>query len=236
MTIRILKTSPPKPSIMKEEKPPFLIWLTLLELAAAVILVFAYNVWEILPLSETPFIFILVLLSFWLRKEGWKSLGFAKPKSWLRTIITGLCVGLGLQLLSFVTEPIITSITGSPADLSQFDEITGNSTLLLIYFGLIWTLAAFGEEIAYRGFIVTRLSQLFGSKHASLIVAVIFSSVIFGVGHYYKGAAGMIDSGISGLTFGFLYILSGRNLWLSIFAHGFTDTFGLLYFYFGLNN
>lgn len=220
---------------MKDEKSPFLKWHTLLELAAAVILVFAYNVWEVLPLSETPFIFMLVLLSFWLRKEGWKSLGFTKPKSWPRTIATGLCVGLGLQLLSFVTEPIITSITGSPADLSQFDEITGNSTQLLIYFGLIWTLAAFGEEIAYRGFIVTRLSQLFGSKQASLIVAVIFSSLIFGIGHYYKGPAGMIDSGISGLTFGFLYILSGRNLWLSIFAHGFTDTFGLLYFYFGFN-
>ncbi len=220
---------------MNDEKLPFLKWLTLLELTAAVILVFAYNVWEILPLSETPFIFILVLLSLWLRKEGWRSLGFSRPKSWLKTILTGLGVGLGLQLLSFVTEPIIARLTGSPADLSQFNEITGNPTLFFIYFGLIWTLAAFGEEIAYRGLIVTRMAQLFGSTQTSLIVAVILSSIVFGIGHYYKGPAGMIDSGISGLTFGFVYILSGRNLWLSIFAHGFTDTFGLLYFYFGFN-
>lgn len=220
---------------MKNEKTTFLKWLTWLELAVAILLVFAYNVWEVIPLSETPFIFILVLLSFWLRKEGWQTLGFNKPESWLKTILMGLGAGLGLQLLSFVTEPLITSLTGSPADLSQFDEITGNPMLFLIYFGLIWTLAAFGEEIAYRGFIVTRLSKIFGSTQTSLIVAVIFSSIIFGIGHYYKGPAGMIDSGISGLTFGFLYIFSGRNLWLSIFAHGFTDTFGLLYFYFGLN-
>lgn len=221
---------------MKLEKSTSLKWLTFLETAAVILLVFAYNVWEIIPLSETPFIFILVLLSFWLRKEGWQSIGFTKPKSWSKTILIGLVVGLGLQLLSFVTEPIIANLTGSPADLSQFNEITGNPTLFLIYFGLIWTLAAFGEEIAYRGFFVTRLSQLFGSTQTSLIIAVIFSSIVFGIGHYYKGPAGMIDSGISGLTFGFLYILSGRNLWLSIFAHGFTDTFGLLYFYFGLNS
>lgn len=226
---------PRNSTVMKNEKTTFLKWLTWLELAVAILLVFAYNVWEVIPLSETPFIFILVLLSFWLRKESWQTLGFNKPESWLKTILMGLGVGLGLQLLSFVTEPLITNLTGSPADLSQFDEITGNPMLFLIYFGLIWTLAAFGEEIAYRGFIVTRLSKIFGSTQTSLIIAVIFSSIIFGIGHYYKGPAGMIDSGISGLTFGFLYIFSGRNLWLSIFAHGFTDTFGLLYFYFGLN-
>ena len=90
VTILFFNSSPTKPNKMIEEKPAFLKWLTPLELAAAVILVFAYNVWEVLPLSETPFIFILVLLSFWLRKEGWKSLGFVKPKSWLRTIIMGL--------------------------------------------------------------------------------------------------------------------------------------------------
>jgi uncharacterized protein len=210
-------------------------WLIFIELCIAFFLVFAYNVLEIIPLSETPFIFLLVLISFWLHKQGWGSLGFKRPVSWGKTILIGLLVGLGLQLLSFVTEPIIVQLTGSPADLSQFEEITGNPTLLLIYFGLIWTLAAFGEEIAYRGFIVTRLSELFGSSKASGIVAVILSSVLFAIGHYYKGPAGMIDSGISGLTFGFLYLLSGRNLWLSIFAHGFTDTFGLLYFYFGFN-
>lgn len=207
-----------------------------LELALAFLLVFGHNVWEIIPLSETPFIFILVVVSLWLRKEKWSSLGFTKPQSWSKTIFIGMAVGLALQLLSFVTEPIINKLTGSPADLSQFDEITGNPTLFLIYLGLIWTLAAFGEEIAYRGFIVTRLSELLGSTRASLFIAVIISSVIFGIGHYYKGPAGMIDSGISGLTFGLLYIFSNRNLWLSIFAHGFTDTFGLLYFYFGLNN
>lgn len=209
---------------------------TFIELCIAFFLVFAYNVLEIIPLSETPFIFLLVLISFWWRKEGWRSIGFKKPASWGKTILIGLLVGLGLQLLSFVTEPVIAALTGSPADLSQFDEITGNPTLLLIYFGLIWTLAAFGEEIAYRGFIVTRLSELFGSTKAADIAAVILASILFGIGHYYKGPSGMIDSGISGLTFGFLYLLSGRNLWLSIFAHGFTDTFGLLYFYFGLNN
>lgn len=209
--------------------------LIVVELTIALFLVFAYNVWKIFPLSETPFIFLLVLISFWLRKQGWESIGFKRPQSWGKTILVCLLIALGLQLTSFITDPIIAKFTGSPADLTQFTEINGNSFLLLIYFGLIWTLAAFGEEIAYRGFIVTRLSELLGATKASGIVAVIISSVLFAIGHYYKGTAGMIDSGIGGLTYGFIYIVAGRKLWLSIFAHGFADTFGLLYFYFGLN-
>jgi membrane protease YdiL (CAAX protease family) len=192
-------------------------------------------VWEIIPLSETPFILLLVVISLRLHRQGWESIGFKQPQSWGKTISVGLLVSLGLQLTSLVTDPIIATITGSPADLTQFEEITGNSSLLLIYLGLIWTLAAFGEEIAYRGFIVTRISDLFGSTKTSGIVAVGLSSVLFAIGHYYKGPAGMIDSGIGGLIYGSLYLLSGRNLWLSIFVHGFADTLGLLYFYFGLN-
>jgi hypothetical protein len=60
------------------------------------------------------------------------------------------------------------------------------------------------------------------------------ASVLFGVGHAYKGPAGMIDSGIGGFVFGAAYLLSGRNLWAAILAHGFVDTLGVGLLYFGL--
>jgi membrane protease YdiL (CAAX protease family) len=44
----------------------------------------------------------------------------------------------------------------------------------------------------------------------------------------------MIGSTVSGLLFGLLYLKAGRNLWLPIFAHGFSDTIGLALIYFGL--
>ena len=36
----------------------------------------------------------------------------------------------------------------------------------------------------------------------------------------------MIDSGVAGLVFG-AYLLSGRNLWAAILAHGLVDTAGV---------
>ena len=48
-----------------------------------------------------------------------------------------------------------------------------------------------------------------------------------------KGASGEIDSGIAGMIMGIAYMLAGRNLYASIFAHGFIDTFGIIDAFFG---
>ena len=62
---------------------------------------------------------------------------------------------------------------------------------------------------------------------------MVLVSILFGYGHYYKGPAGIVDSGVAGLILGAAYLLSGRNLWASIIAHGFIDTFGVTVVYFG---
>lgn len=58
-------------------------------------------------------------------------------------------------------------------------------------------------------------------------------AVLFGIGHYYKGPTGMIDSGMAGLILGAAYLLSGRNLWASILAHGFINTCAVVAVFFG---
>jgi membrane protease YdiL (CAAX protease family) len=40
---------------------------------------------------------------------------------------------------------------------------------------------------------------------------------------------------VAGLILGAAYLLSGRNLWASILAHGFIDTVGVTLAYFGLD-
>jgi membrane protease YdiL (CAAX protease family) len=61
-------------------------------------------------------------------------------------------------------------------------------------------------------------------------------SILFGYGHYYKGASGVIDSGVAGLILGSAYMLAGRNLWANIFAHGLIDTFGIIDAFFRWSN
>ena len=65
---------------------------------------------------------------------------------------------------------------------------------------------------------------------------MLYVAVLFGVGHYYKGPAGVIDSTYSGLVLGGAYLLAGRNLWVSILAHGIKDTVALLAVFMGWAN
>ena len=63
---------------------------------------------------------------------------------------------------------------------------------------------------------------------------MIVISVLFGLGHVYQGVAGVASSTFAGLYFGSLSLATGRNLWLPILAHGFSDTIALALIYLGL--
>jgi len=40
------------------------------------------------------------------------------------------------------------------------NEITGNIKMALVALLLVWTFAAFGEEIVYRGYLLTRAADI----------------------------------------------------------------------------
>ena len=52
--------------------------------------------------------------------------------------------------------------------------------------------------------------------------AVIVSSVFFGLGHSYQGAAGILRTGLAGLGFGVFYLFTG-SIWLPIVGHALLD-------------
>jgi membrane protease YdiL (CAAX protease family) len=56
---------------------------------------------------------------------------------------------------------------------------------------------------------------------------------LFGYGHFYKGPAGIVDSGVAGLILAAAYLVTGRNLWTCVFTHGFIDTFAVGWLYLG---
>jgi membrane protease YdiL (CAAX protease family) len=94
-------------------------------------------------------------------------------------------------------------------------------------------LAAFGEEVVYRGYLPLRGAEALGGGRAAQWSAMVAAAALFGIGHFYKGPAGMIDSGFAGLLFGTAFLVTGRNLWTAILAHGFVDTVGVVFVYFG---
>jgi len=113
------------------------------------------------------------------------------------------------------------------------NEIAGNPRVAVLALLIVWTFAAFGEEIAYRGYLITRGADVGARSAVAYWVAMLLVSILFGYGHYYKGPSGIVDSGIAGLILGTAYLLAGRNLWAAILAHGFIDTFGVIAAFFG---
>jgi len=187
-----------------------------------------HRVFRIIPVDETYPILALGWLSLRLRGGGWRGVGLGCPTSWRRTLALGAAVGILLQVLSeFVTEPLFTALTHQPVDVSEFRPLVGNVKLLLLYFVVVWTLAAFGEEMTYRGYLLNRVADLGGRRPWAWAVGLLFVTVLFGFGHSYQGLTGMLDTGLHGLLLGVLYLASGRNLWVCVIAHGVTDTIAL---------
>jgi membrane protease YdiL (CAAX protease family) len=117
--------------------------------------------------------------------------------------------------------------------LSQFAPVKGNVFLLTLFLVLVWTLAAFGEELVYRGYLMNRISELAGGSGPAWSLSLVVVSVLFGVAHLYQGISGVATVIAAGLLYGGLYLWSGRNLWAPIIAHGVYDTVAVLLAFWG---
>jgi len=82
-----------------------------------------------------------------------------------------------------------------------------------------WVSIAAGvcEEIVYRGLLMTALAALVGAWPA-----VLLSSVAFGLGHAYQGAAGVVRTGIVGLVLALVVTFTG-SLLAAIVMHALLD-------------
>jgi CAAX protease family protein len=206
---------------------------SLAELALGGAVVVAYNVYHVIP-NEVYVLVVMGLISLRLRDGGWSLVGLGRPRSWRRTIVIGtLAAAVRILLGALVVDPLTAHFWPSPADAYGFDEIRGNVTVALHWLFVAWSFAAFGEEISYRGYLLTRAADVGNRSKGAYWIGLLAVSVLFGIGHYYKGPPGMIDSGTGGLVFGAAYLLSGCNLWVSILAHGLVDTFGVVALFFG---
>ena len=178
--------------------------------------------------------FVLILL--WARRWEWKYIGLTKPTSWggvwLQAIVLSVLI---LVVVDMMLTPIVEIMSGEQVDISALDGIRGNFLSYAIFILFMWVVAAFGEEFVYRGLLVQRLGVLLGDNKASMWMAVIFSSILFGIAHYYQGISGMISTGTVGFIFGALFINSKNRLWLTILTHGVYDVIGITLIYLDLD-
>jgi len=200
-------------------------WFSLLELVLGVFIVFGHNIFHILP-NEVPILFVLGWISLRWRNGGWKYAGLSRPQSWWKTVALAIIAAAILLLGSeLVVEPVAHRIWPEPEHVSNVIQSGASGwRQALASLVIVWTFASFGEELSYRGYLLTRAADAFGKSNLAYWAAMIVVSLLFGFGHYYKGPSGVLDSTYSGLVLGGVLLLSGRNLWTSILAHGIADS------------
>jgi membrane protease YdiL (CAAX protease family) len=172
----------------------------------------------------------------WLQKLRWSDFGFQRPKSWVRTIGYAVAGTVFLHVvLSFVLAPLVINLTREPVDSSHFDLLRSNPLALAIGLLVVWTLAAFGEELVFRGYIMHAFARPFKHKGLGWVFAVFLTSILFGLGHSYQGITGVILTGAVGVLYAGSFFLCGRNLWVPILIHGLYDTSAFLFIFFNLD-
>ncbi|MBS0297896.1 MAG: CPBP family intramembrane metalloprotease [Proteobacteria bacterium] len=204
-------------------------WLILFELAAVAAIFAADDLFHVIFFSKTLYLLVLAWVSLFMRGVRWRDIGMRPGPKWPLLVLGGLVGGAVMEAFElFVSQPVLMRLTGEPPDLSDFHSVIGNWKLLGLGLLLIWTLAAFGEELVYRGWLLNRLSDLFGRKPAGWVVAAVVCCAVFGSAHLYQGITGVSENAIDGLALTLMYFAAGRNLWVPIIAHGVQDTTDLV--------
>ncbi len=207
--------------------------LSALEFFLGSSVVVLHNVYHLVP-NEVPILFVAGWISVRVRNRGWRGIGLTRPSSWPLTVgIAAALAVVRLALGELVLLPILTNVWPPPQAPQGANLVHASVAGALIALLVIWTFAAFGEELSYRGYLLNRAAEAANRSRGSWVLALVLVSVLFGLGHYYKGPAGVVDSGVAGLLLGGGYLLSRRNLWVPILAHGLIDTIAVAAAYFG---
>ena len=208
-------------------------WLALLEFLLVAFIFYAdYCHW--IPVSKTPELVLLGWISLRLRGLGWRAVGLTRWRSWPVTIAAGVLLGAALEAFQLlVTQPILSRLLGREPDLDLFRMLTGNIKMTMLFIALSWTLAAFGEELFWRGYLMNRVADLFGRTQVAWVVSLVIVNIVFGLAHGYQGLTGWIEEGLAGIFLGLMYLRTGRNLCVPIIAHGVSDTIDMVLLFLG---
>ena len=176
---------------------------------------------------------VLVLVWAWRSRTPWHEIGYVRPRSWFRTVATGIAFGIALKL---VMKAFVMPLLGAEPINQAYHYLAGNRAVLPAAIYALTLGAGFGEETVFRGFMFERFGKLFGSGRWAKPLIVIVTSLWFGLDHYpVQGLAGVQQATIVGLVLGSIYAITGR-IWTLIFAHAAFDLAALALIYWNLES
>jgi membrane protease YdiL (CAAX protease family) len=173
-----------------------------------------------------------VWLATWaLGKNGlsWPAVGLSSPESFWRAGLWCLGAVVLVSTSIAIARSIAVGLTGGPPSTpDRFAVLRGNVGLTVLVIVGVWAIAAFGEELIFRGYLLNRLAEVLPNGGLGLSGAVVLSAAVFGAAHAPSGMVPVAASFAAGLAYGVIYLLSGRSLWVTVIAHGVVDSLAIL--------
>lgn len=159
------------------------------------------------------FVFILILFIFWVKvieKNSLSSLGFVK-RNWLKYLAWGIL----LSLLQMGVIALVYQVCG--IGTFELNELSLEPILFILGLFPFWLLQGGTEEVATRGWLLTRIAA-----RTNLPLAIVISSSLFGILHL--GNAGVtylsvLNIILDGVLAGLLFIYTD-SIWLVVAQHG----------------
>ena len=179
----------------------------------------------------------LIWLGIRVRGESCRSIGLSVIWSGVldafRAILKSIPIAIFAIAAFVVGTVIMANVVGIPesADMTKFNYLQGNLPMLLASLVGVYIVSSFGEEVVYRGFLITRLERMFPNNRRPTLFALAISSAIFGLAHIEWGPMGIAQTTCMGAAFGISFLLIQRKLWPLVLAHAYMDTLLLLPLY-----
>jgi uncharacterized protein len=149
----------------------------------------------------------------------------------------GVWLGLGLSVLYVgVMWWQVRALLARPDGRARLRQSLGGTGTLLPRtsgerwgFALVSLTAGITEEVLFRGFVTWYCAAWTG-----LVVAVLLSAVLFGIGHVYQGVRQIPKTALAGLVLAAI-VIAGGSLWPAIVLHTVMDLVGGQVGYAGLS-
>lgn len=146
------------------------------------------------------------------------SIGFVAditPQAIAGYALTALAIGglLMLARLAVHSEEGRRRTSDSVASVGAFVPRTANEKR---WFDAMSVSAGIEEELIYRGFLFAYVAAWLPRMPAAFVI--LLAALIFGLGHLYQGAAGVVKAGTMGVLFGVVYWMTG-SVWAPMLLH-----------------
>lgn len=174
---------------------------------------------------------VMAVVSLVARREPPSTLGLrrlARPRRQLLQVAALTLVWTTVVFL--LVMPVAEHVSGTTQDVSEFAELEGDLARLLLFVGLSWTLAAVVEEVAFRGYLLTRITDVIGRSMPARALGILAVALLFALIHAEQGTTGMVLVFVDAVFYGVLrYAYS--SVWASVVAHGLSNTVGMTAFF-----